>query len=47
MSSKYKLSITEAVQAMFVLLLTSFIILTLIGIFFRGVDMALTFPWNL
>jgi quinol-cytochrome oxidoreductase complex cytochrome b subunit len=44
---KYKLSLTEAVQAMFVLLITSFVILTLIGIFFRGVDMALTFPWNL
>ena len=46
-SGKYKLSLTEAVQAMFVLLTTSFIILTLIGIFFRGVDMALNFPWNL
>jgi hypothetical protein len=44
---KYNLSLNESVQAIFVLLITSFIILTLIGIFFRGVDMALTFPWNL
>jgi quinol-cytochrome oxidoreductase complex cytochrome b subunit len=44
---KYKLSLNEIVQAVFVLLMTSFIILTLIGIFFRGVDMALTFPWKL
>jgi quinol-cytochrome oxidoreductase complex cytochrome b subunit len=46
-SKKYKLSLNESVQAMFVFLITSFIILTLIGIFFRGFDMALTFPWNL
>ena len=44
---KYNLSLNESVQAIFVLLITSFIILTLIGVFFRGVDMALTFPWNL
>ena len=44
---KYNLSLNESVQAIFVLIITSFIILTLIGIFFRGVDMALTFPWNL
>jgi len=44
---KYKLSLNESVQAMFVMLMTSFIILTVIGIFFRGVDMALTLPWNL
>ncbi len=42
--NKYNLSLNESVQAMFVLFVTSFIILTLIGIFFRGVDMALTFP---
>ena len=44
---KYQLLNNESVQAMFVLILTSFIILTLVGIFFRGVDMALTLPWNL
>jgi quinol-cytochrome oxidoreductase complex cytochrome b subunit len=46
-SKKYNLSLNESVQALFVFLITSFIILTLIGILFRGVDMALSFPWNL
>lgn len=44
---KFSLSLNESVQALFVVVLTSFTLLTLIGIFFRGVDMALTFPWNL
>lgn len=44
---KFSLSYLEIVQTMFVFIATSFIILTIIGIFFRGVDMALTFPWNL
>lgn len=46
-TKKFGLSYLEVVQTMFVFITTSFIILTLIGIFFRGVDMALTFPWNL
>jgi len=46
-SKKFSLSYLEVVQTMFVFVAASFIILTLIGIFFRGVDMALTFPWNL
>jgi quinol-cytochrome oxidoreductase complex cytochrome b subunit len=46
-SKKFSLSYLEVVQTMFVFITTSFIILTLIGIFFRGVDMELTFPWNL
>lgn len=45
-SKKYKLTLIELVQTMFVFITTAFVILTLIGIFFRGVDMALTFPWN-
>jgi len=45
--NKYSLSIIESLQAMFVLIITSFIILSFIGIFFRGIDMALTLPWNL
>jgi quinol-cytochrome oxidoreductase complex cytochrome b subunit len=45
-SKKFKLTFIEIVQTMFVFITTAFIILTLIGIFFRGVDMALTFPWN-
>jgi quinol-cytochrome oxidoreductase complex cytochrome b subunit len=36
----------EARQALFTLLLASFVTLTLIGIFFRGEGMALIFPWS-
>jgi hypothetical protein len=43
---KFSLEFIEVIQTMFVFVTTCFIILTLIGIFFRGVDMALTFPWN-
>ena len=45
-SKKYKLTLIEIVQTMFVFVITAFIILTIIGIFFRGIDMALAFPWN-
>ncbi|HWS00498.1 MAG TPA: cytochrome b N-terminal domain-containing protein [Prolixibacteraceae bacterium] len=44
---KFMLSKAELVQSVFVFLMTGFIVLTLTGIFFRGKDMALTFPWNL
>ena len=44
---KYKLSFTELVQSVFVFVVTSFVILTLINTFFRGINMQLTFPWNL
>ncbi len=40
------LSKAELVQAVFVFIIVAFIILTLTGIFFRGKDMALTFPWR-
>jgi len=43
---KFNLDFIELIQTIFVFVTTAFIILTLIGIFFRGVDMALTFPWN-
>ncbi len=46
-SKKYELNSTEKVQSLFIFILTSFIIFTLIGIFFRGVDMSLTFSWNI
>ena len=36
----------EARQAVFTLLLASFVTLTLVGIFFRGEGMALILPWN-
>ncbi len=45
-TKKFKLDFIEVIQTMFVFVTTGFIILTLIGVFFRGVDMALTFPWN-
>jgi len=44
---KHKLTKPELVQAAFVFLMVSFIVLTLTGVFFRGKDMALCFPWNL
>jgi amino acid transporter len=43
---KLSLSKTEKVQAVFVFIMVAFIVLTIVGIFFRGKDMALTFPWN-
>jgi quinol-cytochrome oxidoreductase complex cytochrome b subunit len=43
---KQKLSKAEMVQAVFVFIMIAFIVLTITGIFFRGKDMALTFPWN-
>ncbi len=45
-SKKFKLTPIEKAQTMFVFITTVFIILTIIGIFFRGVDMKLVFPWN-
>lgn len=36
----------EARQALFTLLLASFVTLTIVGIFFRGEGMALIFPWS-
>jgi quinol-cytochrome oxidoreductase complex cytochrome b subunit len=43
---KLKLPKAELVQAVFVFIMVAFIVLTISGIFFRGKDMALTFPWN-
>jgi len=37
---------SEAVQALFVLLLTVFVVFTLTGVWFRGTGMALAWPWN-
>jgi quinol-cytochrome oxidoreductase complex cytochrome b subunit len=45
-SQKFRLTFLEAVQSMFVFITTAFVILTLIGIYLRGVDMKLNFPWN-
>jgi quinol-cytochrome oxidoreductase complex cytochrome b subunit len=41
-----KLSKPELVQVVFVFILVAFIVLTITGIFFRGKDMELTFPWK-
>ncbi|MCX6284159.1 MAG: cytochrome b N-terminal domain-containing protein [Bacteroidetes bacterium] len=43
---RLKLSKAELVQAVFVFIIIAFIVLTLTGIFFRGKDMAIVFPWN-
>lgn len=43
---KFKTNKTETTQAVFVLILLIFIVLTLTSIIFRGEGMALTFPWN-
>jgi quinol-cytochrome oxidoreductase complex cytochrome b subunit len=42
----FSLSKAELVQVVFVFIVVAFIVLTLIGIFFRGKDMELTLPWN-
>jgi hypothetical protein len=44
-----KLALTKAefVQAVFVFIIAAFIVLTLTGIFFRGIDMELSFPWKI
>ncbi len=41
-----KLKKEELVQALFVFIVTAFIVLTIIGIFFRGKDMELVLPWK-
>jgi quinol-cytochrome oxidoreductase complex cytochrome b subunit len=43
---RYRLSKAEVVQAVFVFIVVAFIVLTITGIFFRGKDMELTWPWN-
>ena len=46
MRNKYKLLFSESVQTVFVMIITSFVILTLINIFVRGMNMQLKFPWS-
>jgi quinol-cytochrome oxidoreductase complex cytochrome b subunit len=41
----FRLSKTELVQAIFIFVMVAFIVLTIIGIFFRGKDMELSLPW--
>jgi len=47
MKRKYTATKNEAVQAVFVLLLFAFIILTITTVWFRGAGMALTWPWKI
>ena len=47
MKKKYTATKNETVQAVFVLLLIAFIILTITAVWFRGKGMALTWPWNM
>jgi predicted neutral ceramidase superfamily lipid hydrolase len=47
MKTKYSATKNETVQAVFVLLLFAFIILTITTVWFRGAGMALTWPWNI
>jgi hypothetical protein len=42
----FKATNCETIQATFVLLLVAFIVLTVIGIWFRGPGMALMWPWD-
>ncbi len=44
---KYSASNNEAIQSLFILLLVSFIILTVTGIWFRGPGMSLVWPWRI
>jgi quinol-cytochrome oxidoreductase complex cytochrome b subunit len=46
MKRKYNAMRNETVQAVFVLLLVAFIILTITTVWFRGEGMALTWPWK-
>jgi quinol-cytochrome oxidoreductase complex cytochrome b subunit len=43
---RYHASNNEAVQAVFILLLTAFVLTTVVGVWFRGQGMALVWPWS-
>jgi hypothetical protein len=42
---RFRASRIEAIQAVFTLLTVGFVVLTVIGVFFRGTAMRLTWPW--
>jgi quinol-cytochrome oxidoreductase complex cytochrome b subunit len=44
---KYAATNNESIQSVFVLLVAAFIILTITGIWFRGAEMALMWPWEI
>jgi hypothetical protein len=43
---RFDASNNEAIQALFILLLFAFLVLTVTGIWFRGAGMALVWPWD-
>jgi hypothetical protein len=45
LKKKFAASKEEAIQAVFILLLVAFVMLTVTGIWFRGKGMELIFPW--
>ncbi|MEE8415205.1 MAG: cytochrome b N-terminal domain-containing protein, partial [Desulfobacterales bacterium] len=47
MKNKFNASNNETVQALFILLVVSFVILTAVGIWFRGEGMSLVWPWKI
>jgi quinol-cytochrome oxidoreductase complex cytochrome b subunit len=47
MKKKFSSNNNEALQSVFVLLVGAFIILTITGIWFRGQEMALIWPWEI
>jgi quinol-cytochrome oxidoreductase complex cytochrome b subunit len=46
MKRRFKASNNEAVQALFVFLLVSYLVLTAAGVWFRGPGMAMVWPWG-
>jgi len=46
LSKKYRLETAELVQAIFILFLIGFFVLTATGVWFRGSGMALAWPWT-
>lgn len=47
MKQKFAATREEAVQAVFIFLLVSFVVLTITGVWFRGPGMVLAWPWEL
>jgi hypothetical protein len=45
MKKRFSATNNEAVQTLFILLATAFLVLTIIGIWFRGTGMQLMWPW--
>ena len=47
MKNKFNASNNETIQALFIFLVVSFVILTAVGIWFRGEGMSLVWPWKI